>query len=508
MSKKTEDEYTYRGHLWFAMRPGIGLLTEAVAPEFQIAERGWEKKPPFLAYHMFDKAHVVMLTEQGIIPREDGVAILKAFRRMEAEGVIKARERVGGVDHSGEAYLITELGWNVGGRLHIGRSTGDLATVSLHLAQRDYIIEAMESLLAARKAMVEFAEKHVETITPMYSPGLTVYGSSYMMQHAQVMTFGYYIMAFVNQLEREFRKLEATYDLVQISPAGTAIGIGTDVQNFSRSRTMELLGFDDVYRNCYDAEKHEWYTLDSFAVLLTLSHVISGLFHDLLIYSTSEFNLVEPADRYCGTSSIMPQKKNPTAFRWLSDLTVNVKARMLGAESVDGMHRSWTDVINGLRMIPGIMATLQVNVERNKELAGEFWSGAADLAAAIVREKGLPWRTSHQIVATMVRIAKVEGKRPQDITEAYLDRAAKEYPDYGEPLGLSTKIIQDSMDPQLIVKRRTLVGGPAPVRVREEIAASIRLLQIDGVRTAARRRRLEEAAKKLEGAVDTLIESG
>jgi len=508
LSKKTEDEYTYRGHLWFAMRPGIGLLTEAVAPEFQIAERGWEKKPSFLAYHMFDKAHVVMLTEQGIIPRENGVAILKAFRRMEAEGVIKARERVGGVDHSGEAYLITELGWDIGGRLHIGRSTGDLATVSLHLAQRDYIIETMESLLATRKAMVEFAEKHVETITPMYSPGLTVYGSSYMMQHAQVMTFGYYIMAFVNQLERELRKLEAIYDLVQISPAGAAIGIGTDVQNFSRNRTMELLGFDDIYRNCYDAEKHEWYTLDSFASLLTLSHVISGLFHDLLIYSTSEFNLVEPADRYCGTSSIMPQKKNPTAFRWLSDLTVNVKARMLGADSVDGMHRSWTDVINGLRMIPGIMETLQVNVERNEELAGEFWSGAADLAAAIVRERGLPWRTAHQIVATLVRIAKSEGNRPQDVTGAYLDRAAKEYPDYGEPLGLSTRIIQDSMNPRLMVERRTLVGGPAPVRVREEIAASNRLLQIDGVRIEARRRRLGEAAKKLERAIDALIESG
>ena len=43
MSKKTEDEYTYRGHFLFAMRPGIGLLTEAVAPEFQMAERGWER---------------------------------------------------------------------------------------------------------------------------------------------------------------------------------------------------------------------------------------------------------------------------------------------------------------------------------------------------------------------------------------------------------------------------------------------------------------------------------
>jgi argininosuccinate lyase len=487
------------------MRPGIGRLTEATAPELQAAERGWEKKPPYHAYHMFDKAHAVMLTEHGIIPREDGVAILEAFRRMEGEGVAKARERVGGVDHSGEAYLITELGWQVGGRLHIGRSTGDLDTVSMHITQREHLLDAMEASLWAREAMVRFAEKHVETLTPMYSPGLTVYGSMNVLQHAQVMTWGYYVMAFVNQLEREFKKLEAAYDLMQISPAGTAIGTGTDIPNFSRHRTMELLGFDDLYENCYDAEKHEGYTLDSFAVLLTLSHVISGLFFDLLIYSTHEFGLVEPADRYCGTSSIMPQKKNPTAFRWLADLTVNVKARMLEADSVDGMHRSWTDVINGLRMIPGIMKTLRVDEGRNEELAGDFWSGAADLAAAIVAERGLPWRTAHQIVATLVRLAISEGRKPREVTGEYLDRAAVEYQDYGETLGLGTETIQRAMNPREMVNRRTLVGGPAPVRVREQIAKSNKLLPLDRARVEAKRRKLAEAADKLEKAIDELM---
>jgi len=499
------EEYSYRGHLWFAMRPGVGRLTEAMAPEFQAAERGWEKKPPYNAYHMFDKAHVVMLTEQGIIPKEDGVKILKAFRKMEGEGIFKSRERVGGVDHSGEAYLITELGWEVGGRLHIGRSTGDLATVSLHITQREYLLDAMEALLNSQEAMVAFAEKHVQTITPMYSAGLTVYGSMNLLQHAQVMTFGYYIMAFVNQLMREFVKLEAAYDLVQTSPAGTAIGTGTDIPGFDRYRTMELLGFDSLYMNCYDAEKHEGYVLDSFAVLLTLSHVISGLFFDLLVYSTHEFGLVEPADRYCGTSSIMPQKKNPTAFRWLADLAINVRARMLGADNVDGMHRSWTDVINGMRMIPGIMETLKVDEERNERLAGEFWSGAADLASAVVREKQLPWRTAHQIVATLVRVAISEGKMPQEVTDKYLDRAAKEYPDYGKPLGLSTEIIQRAMNPREMVNRRTLVGGPAPVRVSEQIAESMKLLRLDKAKVKAKRKKLAEAADKLEKAIDLLI---
>ncbi|RLG95004.1 hypothetical protein DRO27_04160, partial [Candidatus Bathyarchaeota archaeon] len=284
MSDKSPEGYDYRGHLWFAKRPGIGRLMESMAPEYEEALKGWDGKPPFFAYHMFDKAHVVMLTEQGIIPMEDGVSILKAFRQMEGEGVVEARERVGGEDHSGEAYLITELGWDVGGRIHVGRSTGDLRTTSSHIVQREYVLDAMGALLDAVEAMVCFSEKHVETITPMYSAGLTVYGSTNLMQQAQVMTWGYYVMAFVNQLEREFRKLEAAYELMQVSPAGSAIGTGTDVPNFSRRRTMELLGFTDLYRNCFDAEKHEGYALDSFAVLLTLSNVISGLFFDLLLY--------------------------------------------------------------------------------------------------------------------------------------------------------------------------------------------------------------------------------
>lgn len=505
MSDRTPDDYEYRGHLWFAKRPGIGRLMEGIAPEYEAALKGWDREPPFQSYHMFDKAHVVMLTEQGIIPRGDGVEILRAFRRMEEEGVEAARARVGGEDHSGEAYLITELGWDTGGRIHVGRSTGDLRTTSMHIVQREFILDAMEALLDAIKAMVDFSEKHVETITPMYSAGLTVYGSINLIQHAQVMTWGYYIMGFVNQLEREFTKLEAAYGLMQISPAGSAIGTGTDVPNFSRTRTMELLGFTDLYRNCFDAEKHEGYALDSYAVLLTLSNVISGLFFDLLVYSTHEFSLIEPADRYCGTSSIMPQKKNPMALRWISDITVNVKAHMMEARNDVGMQESWTDIINGLRMVPGFFETVTVNEERNLQLAGEFWSGASDLAAAIMRETGLPWRTSHQIVATLVRLAIAEKKTPQDVTSEFLNRAAVEYPDYGKPLGLGDEVIREAMDPREMVNRRTLIGGPAPVRVKEEIQRSRELLGKNREKISSLHEGLTAAEGLLKKAIDDLI---
>ena len=128
---------------------------EGMAPEYEKALKGWDGNPPFRAYHMFDKAHVVMLTEQGIISKEDGVKILQAFRRMEAEGVETARIRVGGEDHSGEAYLITELGWMVGGRIHVGRSTGDLRTTSMHIVQRDFILDTMDALLDAQAGEID-----------------------------------------------------------------------------------------------------------------------------------------------------------------------------------------------------------------------------------------------------------------------------------------------------------------------------------------------------------------
>lgn len=505
MHDESSKDYNYRGHLWFAKRPGIGRLMEAIAPEYEKALQGWDGKPPFHAYHMFDKAHVVMLTEQEIIPRTDGKKILKAFRKMEEEGVIEARERVGGEDHSGESYLISELGWDVGGRIHVGRSTGDLRTTSLHIVQRSYILDAMDALLDTIEALIDFSEKHVETLTPMYSAGLTVYGSTNLLQHAQVMTWGYYIMGFVNQLEREFKKLDATYELMQTSPAGSAIGTGTDVPNFSRHRTKELLGFTDLYKNCYDAEKHEGYALDSFAVLLTLSNVISGLFFDLLIYSTHEFRLIEPADRYCGTSSIMPQKKNPTAFRWLSDITINVKARLLEARNDEGMQKSWIDMINGLRMTPDIFKSLKIDKQRNEELAGEFWTGATDLATMIMTQKGLPYRTAHQIVATLVRIAINEGKTPKDVNSQFLDRAAKEYPDYGKTLDLSDELIIKSMNPREMVNRRTLIGGPAPIRVREQIKKNRKLLKQRRTRMVTRRQPLAEAAVLLEKAIDSLL---
>src|SRR5687767_13153957 len=81
-------------------------------------------QPMLGAMHAFDKAHCVMLVEQGLLARDAGAAILSALRAMEKDGVVETRARVGGGLHSGEQYLIRTLGEDVGGRLHLARSSG------------------------------------------------------------------------------------------------------------------------------------------------------------------------------------------------------------------------------------------------------------------------------------------------------------------------------------------------------------------------------------------------
>jgi len=494
------EDYKFRGHLWFAKRPGIGRLTEERSEDWTRAEGGYIPKErtfagpgrnPFYAYHVFDKTHVVMLTEQGIIPEEDGVAILKAFRRMEEEGVVDARQRVGGEDHSGEAYLITELGWEVGGRIHVGRSTGDLGYVSKRMTARDYLLDIMDATLRTREAMVNLAEKHIESVMPGYSV---------TYQHAQPVTFGYYLMAFAKQLERNFEKLEAAYAVQNISPAGSAIGMGTDFPGFDRHRQMELMGFDALFENCYDAGHNKDHA-DVFGVLLCINESLSELANDLAMFSTYEFRYVWPADRYCSTSSIMPQKHNASGLIYLMGMGDKTKGHIVQ----NSVNRALIDTLNSLNMWPGMLSTLTVYTDRMKKRAGEFWAQAVDIAAQIVREKGLPWRTAHQITATLVRLSIEEGRTPQEVTPELIDRCAMMVPEWAKPLGLSQEAIDRAVDPRAMVERRDLIGGVAPVRVREQIAGSRELLERNTDSLQEKRGSLAEAARKLEEAIDAIV---
>ena len=174
-------------------------------------------KHHLMPIHQFDKAHAVMLYEEGLMPRDVAVKILSALKEMEREGVEKTRLGLGGGLHSGELYITKKYGEDVGGRLHIGRSSGDLDAVYRTLALRASLLLMMDANLAYRNALIELAKENVDTIILSFS----------FHQPAQATTLGHYFVAWNCVAERNFERLAALYTRNNMSPAGAAIRTGS-----------------------------------------------------------------------------------------------------------------------------------------------------------------------------------------------------------------------------------------------------------------------------------------
>jgi len=462
------------------------------------------------AIHRFDQAHLVMLVEEHLVDRAVGAAMLAALRDLEPDRVLTTRLEVGGGTHSGENYLIRLLGEEVGGRLHLGRSSGDLAEVGLRMTMRRHLLRILGDLVAFRQVILPLAEAHRASVMPGYTHG----------QQAQPTTYGHWLAMWAHVMARDFRRLTQLYERVNLSPAGAAILTGTDFP-LDRHRTSELLGFTAPLPNTLDAIHSHDLQLEYVSTLAVHANNMGRLADDVLLWSSSEFGFVRVPDRYCSTSSIMMQKRNPQApqatkaiaamatgavtiacmgFKGSTGLPIHergyVESQLWGIS--DEVSRSlgwWTDLLPALR----------VNADRMAEMAGAHWAQATDLAGVLVRQRKMGWRTAHQIVGIVCRLAEERGLSPADATPELLDEAAVEY--MGEPVGLSQSAITAALDAAQFPARRTLYGGPAPEALTRELADLGQQLAMDEGTLTARQADLDEAASRLNEAMDLICRS-
>jgi argininosuccinate lyase len=478
------DDATYSGY----RRAGI-RLSEPTDPLLTEARRGAEGFRDFSrGLQLFDEAHVVMLAEEGIIPREGAAACLRTLREMDEAGVEHARAELNVGLHGGEAYLIRRLGMEAGGLVHAGRSSWDLTRVAHRVRLREELLIVADALNAYRGAVLAKADEHVETVMPYYTHG----------QQGQPTTFAHQLHGFACAAERDFERLSLAYAHMNVSPAGSAAGSTTRFRT-NRERVAELLGFDAVSTNSRDSSYNYDHNWEMAAALACLAATLGGLADELILWMGIEFDLVRIADRFCGTSSIMTQKRNPTAAEHIQAVRTKIAGRIPTSYTARELIEASGEAAGALRLAAGIVATLAVNVEHMRERTAASWAQASDLAGALVEEQGLPWRMAHQIVGIMVRLAEEEGVPPGRPTPELLDRAAVLF--LGQPLGVSAESMARALDPTACVERRQITGSPGPSEMRRQIAASRDRLTRDMAALGERRERLAAAGRKLTDAM-------
>ncbi|HXG15601.1 MAG TPA: argininosuccinate lyase [Calidithermus sp.] len=494
----------YRGFRTAGIR-----LREEMLPQLARLSAG-RSRPMLHALHAFDKAHAVMLVEEGLLAPAAGAAILRALREMEKAGVEEVRTRVGGGLHSGEQYLIRTLGEDVGGRLHLARSSGDLSSVGINVVQREKLLAVMKAVNRLRGVLLDLARRHTDTVLPGYSFG----------QHAQPMTLAHLWLSWVAHLARDFERLHGAFRRVNQSPAGAVIMVGSDFP-INRRRTAELLGFDEIHENAADAilELTPDDILDVPMVVALLYHALARWADDLILWSTAEFAFIDVPDRFCNTSSIMMQKKNVIGPAEIKGAAAEALGCVVTAchalkgptglpiteryYALEMLWRVMDNCVRDLDWFGELLPALGVRRERMRDLAGRHWATATDLAGALVRARDLPWRTAHQIVGILVRLCEERGLGPADVTPALLDEAARLY--HGQPAGLDASAIARALDPGRFVADRTLPGGPAPAESLRQADRFAARLAEDEATVAAIEARLAEAARRLERAVDAIL---
>jgi len=490
-------------------------LREATAPEvcdFIYAPRlvGFAEGFPYLGD--VNKAHVVMLAEQGLIDRGQAAALARGILDLEAAGpgAVPLDPLREDAYFNYEAALIERLGTDVGGRLHIGRSRNDILATLDRLRARDVLAEVLETLQQVRTTALEGAERHATTVMPGHTH----------LQPAQPITYGFYLAGVAQALERDSLRLAATLDSMNQSPLGAAAFAGTPFA-IDRARTAELLGFDGYLDNALDAVASRDFILEGLSHLSLLAVFWSRVAQDYFVWATHEFGLVEFPDSVAGTSSIMPQKKNPVVLEYLKGRSGHIAGLLMAATmTVKGTHFShsgdanregtrgfWEaaeETLRCLRLLDLVLRTAEPDAVRGLEQSALDFSTATGLADLIVREGGLSFREAHHVVGAVVRQALDAGLPARAIDGAMLDQAAQAV--IGRPLGLDAARVGESLDPTANVASRQSPGGPAAPALMRTLAAARARLTLEQDRQAARRARQAQSQARLDANLRALIQ--
>ena len=339
---------------------------------------------------LIHRAHVVMLTEQGILTKEESPTILKGIK--EVAEAAKQNERL--VTYMATETALVEKVGEIGGKMHIGRSRNDLGHTQQRMYYRDQIERVIHAIIEFRKALLQKAEENLNTVMSGYTH----------WRQAQPITLGHYLMAYVDAAGRSIECLEDVYRRTNLNPLGAAALAGTGWP-IDRLRTTELLGFDGLCENTIDSVAAHDYVIEVAAAIAMHMSNLSRLAEDLQIWSSDDYMLVDLDEAYAGTSSIMPQKKNPSSLEMVKRFTsesigtlVTTVSSVKGTAYTNIQDREGVEpvifetVIGSTALMAGLVSKLIPMKENMLLKARKGFSTMTELADTLVRSYGLTFR--------------------------------------------------------------------------------------------------------------------
>ena len=400
-------------------------------------------------------AHVEMLLKQKIISFKIKNKLTWGLNKIKNE-IIKKKfifnSNLEDIHMNIENRLFEIIGEDAG-YIHTGRSRNDQVITDFKLWLRGSTNEIINQLNNLLKIIIKDAEKNIKTVMPGFTH----------LKNAQPVSFGHYLLAYVEMFKRDKKRFQNNLENLLENPLGAAALVGTSF-NIDRNYTSKKLKFKNPTNNSIDTVSDRDFVLDFLYSTSVCSVHISRLAEEFIIWNSDVFRLIKLSDKVVTGSSIMPQKKNPDPLEYLRGKTGNSFGNLFSMLTIlkglplsyfkdlqddkELVFNSFDQLKNSLLILIEILKNFTPDKKRMYELANIGYTTSTDLADYIVKSYNLPFRKAYQITSKIVNYAeskniklneltfkelkKIEPKLKEDILKVFdLENSVKSKKSYG-----------------------------------------------------------------------------
>ena len=411
-------------------------------------------------------AHVQMLAKVGLISADECRQIEQGLGEIRQEiehGRFRFSSELEDIHMHIESALIERLG-DVGRKLHTARSRNDQVATDLRLWIRDAIAAVDARLRDVQRAFVGRADADFDCVLPAYTH----------LQRAQPVLAPHYWLAYCEKFERDRTRLADCRARVNVLPLGAAALAGTSLP-IDRHDVAQRLGFAGVAANSLDAASDRDFVLEFVFALTMIAEHLGGWAEEWILWSTSEFNLIRLPQAFCTGSSIMPQKINPDTL----ELTRGRTARVIGSlttlvtlvkglplaynrdlqEDKQPAFDAFDTVSRCLEVAAPVVAGMELNREAIAERLEQGYLDATTLMEFLIQE-GVPQRSAHHVVGSLVQTARGRNCRLADLALADFQAASP----------ILDARVYDVLGVDRAVNAFVSYGSTGPAQVAEQIA--------------------------------------
>lgn len=274
----------------------------------------------------YDLAYIVYLNEAGKIDNKTASKLIVETRKLLSKNGYKLiKKEKGDLLVSRESYFKRKLENTIVGNMNYGRNRGEtLHGVVPRLYLREFLLQFGDNLVTLANEIINLGEKYFNTLVPVY----------HHTQRAQITTATYYFTGYVPAIIRSLQRITNLYSQVNIFPLLCASS-GINMFEIDERVVAELLGFSTVSSHARDV----WFDDDFLSVLTTIATALNTCIkfvNDLDLWTSSEFGLVCLDDSISGTSTALPQKRNPFILKYLKGFSsLNLSMVTFGISLVD-----------------------------------------------------------------------------------------------------------------------------------------------------------------------------